>query len=141
MGIAIEESRKSLDEGNVPVGSVIVKDGKIIGAGRNQANTRQDPTSHGETEAIWDACKKLGSGDLSGAVLYTALEPCPMCLWSMVNAKIDTVVMGGRLKDLDILNYGEYSVENLLAMTGRKMNVVTGVRVAECVALRKMYNQ
>ena len=70
MGIAIEESEKSMAEGNIPVGSVIVREGEIIGTGRNNANTRQDPTSHGETEAIWDACKKLGSADLSGSVLY-----------------------------------------------------------------------
>ncbi len=140
MGIAIEESEKSLEEGNVPVGSVIVRDGEIIGVGRNFANTRQDPTSHGETEAIWDACRKLGSADLSGSVLYTALEPCPMCLWAMVNAKIDTVVMGGRFRDLESANYGDYAVENLLAMTGRKMNIITGIRVQECVALRKRYN-
>lgn len=139
MGMAIEESKKSLAEGNVPVGSVIVRDGEIIGVGRNRAITRQNPTSHGETEAIWDACQRFGSGDLSGAVLYTALEPCPMCLWSMVNAGIDTLVMGGRLQDLGGSGYGDYSVENLLAMTGRRMNIITGVRSDECIALRKQY--
>ena len=140
MGIAIEESEKSMAEGNIPVGSVIVREGEIIGQGRNNANTRQDPTSHGETEAIWDACKRLGSADLSGSTLYTALEPCPMCLWSMVNAKIETLVMGGRLKDLNAANYGDYTVENLLAMAGRKMNIITGIREAECVAIRNRYN-
>ncbi len=140
MDIAIEESEKSMAEGNIPVGSVIVREGEIIGRGRNNANTRQDPTSHGETEAIWDACKKLGSADLSGSVLYTALEPCPMCLWSMVNARIDTLVMGGRLKDLKTANYGGYTVENLLATTGRKMNIITGIRVEECIAIRNRYN-
>ncbi len=140
MRIAMEESEKSLAEGNVPVGSVIVRDGEIIGRGRNLANVRQDPTSHGETEAIWDACRKSGSADLSGSVLYTALEPCPMCLWSMVNAKIGTLVMGGRLKDVKSANYGDYTVENLLAMTGRKMNIVTGIMEEECIAIRNRYN-
>lgn len=81
---ALEIARESLDiPGALPYAAVIVKDGKIIGEGLNKALTIHDPTSHGEVEAIRDACKKLGTTSLAGADLYTTAEPCAMCVATM----------------------------------------------------------
>ncbi len=81
---ALEIAREALDEpGALPYAAVVVKDGKIVGEGLNRANGRHDPTSHGEVEAIRDACARLGTLDLSGCDLYTTAEPCSMCVATM----------------------------------------------------------
>ncbi len=81
---ALEIARESLDDpGAMPYAAVIVKDGKIVGEGLNRAIGKSDPTSHGEVEAIRDACQKLATTDLSGCDLYTTAEPCSMCVATM----------------------------------------------------------
>ena len=137
MDMAIALSRKAMDEGNVPVGSVIVRDGDVIGSGHNRARSTNDPTSHGETEAIRDACRRLAATDLSGSTCYTAMEPCPMCCWALMEAGVGRLVLGARHAGMRRTDYGPYSVEALMDMTGRRMEVVTGVRTAECEALRR----
>ena len=139
MGLAIEESRLALEAGNAPVGSVIVRDGEVIGRGRNRVNSDANPTIHGETDAIRDACENLGTPDLSGSTLYTAMEPCPMCCWAIVEAGIERLVLGARHADMKRTDYGDYSVEKLLTMANRKLHIVTGVRSAECEALRRSW--
>ncbi len=139
MGLAIELSKKAMAAGNVPVGSVIVRDGQVIGEGYNQANSAHDPTSHGETEAIRDACGKLPTNDLSGSTCYTAMEPCPMCCWVLLDAGVSRLVLGARHAGMRRTDYGTYSVESLSVMLGREMEIVTGVRVAECEALRRSW--
>ncbi|MEM8743401.1 MAG: nucleoside deaminase [Pseudomonadota bacterium] len=87
---AIEIARESLDEeGALPYGAVIVKDGEIIGEGLNRSHGKSDPTSHGEVEAIRDACKRLGTPTLYGCDLYTSCEPCSMCVAIMYIAGIE----------------------------------------------------
>ncbi|MCI6722600.1 nucleoside deaminase, partial [Treponema porcinum] len=71
-----------------PFGTVIVRDGKIVGRGHNKVLLNRDPTCHGEMEAIRDACKNLDTFDLSGCELYTTAEPCPMCLGAILWANI-----------------------------------------------------
>lgn len=81
---AIGLSRRALAEaGTEPFGAVVVKDGAVVGEGLNRAAARFDPTSHGEIEAIRDACRNLGSTDLSGCDLYTSCEPCALCVAAM----------------------------------------------------------
>lgn len=82
-----------------PFGSVVVKDGKIIGRGHNRVLADNDPTSHGEVEAIRDACRNLGSHDLEGCIIYTTAEPCPMCLGACLWANIKEVRYGCDRKD------------------------------------------
>ncbi len=139
MGLAMEESRLALAAGNVPVGSVIVREGAVIGRGQNRASTDADPTAHGETVAIRNTCRALGSHDLSGATLYTAMEPCPMCCWAIIEAGIETLVLGARHAEMRRPDYGDYSVEKLLGMTNRRIRLVTGVRVEECEAIRRSW--
>ena len=100
MKIAKELSEKNLktrDGG--PFGACIVKDGEVIGKGRNMVLKTNDPTAHAEVAAIRDACKKIGSYDLSGCVLYTSCYPCPMCLSATIWANIKTVYYGNTAKD------------------------------------------
>ena len=82
-----------------PFGTVIVKDGKIVGRGHNKVLLKRDPTCHGEMEAIRDACKNLDTFDLSGCELYTTAEPCPMCLGAILWANIKKVYFGCTQKD------------------------------------------
>ena len=81
MAAAAEEAGGNLESGEGgPFGAVIVKDGKIVGRGHNRVLAAQDPTCHAEIEAIRDACRNLGTRDLSGCEIYTSCYPCPMCL-------------------------------------------------------------
>ncbi|MCA3263742.1 MAG: nucleoside deaminase [Telmatospirillum sp.] len=81
---AIEISRTAIDiPGAEPFGAVVVQDGVIVGEGLNRAAALMDPTSHGEVEAIRDACRKLGTRDLSACELYTSCEPCTLCVATM----------------------------------------------------------
>ena len=87
-------AREAAAEGEVPVGCVIVKDGKIIGRGRNRREESGDATAHAEVEAIREACAAVGDWRLSGCTMYVTLEPCPMCAGAIVNARIEKVWFG-----------------------------------------------
>ena len=85
---AIELSAQAIDTpGARPYGAVVVKDGKIVGEGLNQSAKNFDPTSHGEVEAIRDACRNLKTTDLSGTDLYTSCEPCSVCVATMLHGR------------------------------------------------------
>lgn len=88
-----------------PFGAVIVKDGKVIGKGHNRVLKDKDPTCHGEMMAIKDACKNLKSFDLSGSVLYTTAEPCPMCKGAILWANISKVYYGCNIEDTDKIGF------------------------------------
>ncbi len=96
MGMALDLAREAMADGDVPVGCVVVKDGEVIGRGRNRREERGDATAHAEIEAIRDACAHMGSWRLHGCTLYVTLEPCPMCAGGIVNARVDTVRYGAR---------------------------------------------
>jgi guanine deaminase len=96
---AIELSAQALDMPGVrPYGAVVVKDGKIVGEGLNEAAKKFDPTSHGEVEAVRDACRNLKTTDLSGAELYTSCEPCSVCVSTMIMAGIGRMYYGASLE-------------------------------------------
>ena len=96
MAEALCLAREAVADGDVPVGCVIVKDGEIIGRGRNRREADGDATAHAEVEAIRDACGRLGSWRLHRCALYVTLEPCPMCAGAIVNARIEEVRYGVR---------------------------------------------
>ncbi|MEN0073993.1 MAG: nucleoside deaminase [Paracraurococcus sp.] len=85
--------------GSEPFGAVVVRDGQVVGEGFNRSRDRLDPTSHGETEAIRDACARLGTLDLSGCVLFSSCEPCALCVAAMEIAGIARVVYAASLAD------------------------------------------
>jgi guanine deaminase len=96
---AIELSTWALDTpGARPYGAVVVMDGKIVGEGLNQSAKNFDPTSHGEVEAIRDACRNLKTTDLSGADLYTSCEPCSVCVATMLMTGIGRMYYGASLE-------------------------------------------
>ena len=94
MSQALELAREAAAGGDVPVGCVIVRDGEVIGRGRNRREERGDATAHAEVEAIRDACARLGGWRLHRCVLYVTLEPCPMCAGAIVNARVEEVRYG-----------------------------------------------
>ncbi|MGH8703835.1 MAG: tRNA adenosine(34) deaminase TadA [Burkholderiales bacterium] len=91
---ALELARRAQHEGEVPVGAVVVADGRVVGEGWNRPIAAADATSHAEVEAIRAACRTLGNYRLAGATLYVTLEPCAMCIGAMFHARIARVVFG-----------------------------------------------
>ena len=91
---AIKLAHLAALEGEVPVGAVVVKDGEIVGAGRNRREQDKQALAHAEIEAIAQACRTLGGWRLSGCELYVTLEPCPMCAGAIINARLDAVHFG-----------------------------------------------
>lgn len=94
MRLAIKEAQKALKTKDVPVGAVIVKDGKVIAKGHNEREKLNDATAHAEIVAIRRANKKLKTWYLDGCTLYVTMEPCVMCAGAIINARIERVVFG-----------------------------------------------
>jgi tRNA(adenine34) deaminase len=94
MRLALREAVAAGEHGDVPVGAVVVRDGEVIGAGRNERELRGDPTAHAELLALRAAALTLGGWRLTGAVLYVTLEPCPMCAGAIQQARISRTVYG-----------------------------------------------
>jgi tRNA(adenine34) deaminase len=91
---ALELAQRARDEGEVPVGAVVVLEGKVVGEGWNRPISGSDATSHAEIEAIRAACRALRNYRLTGATLYVTLEPCAMCIGAMFHARIAKVLFG-----------------------------------------------
>jgi len=91
---ALELARRAQEEGEVPIGSVVVFEERIIGEGWNRPISASDPTAHAEIQAIRAAAQKLGNYRLTGATLYVTLEPCDMCVGAMFHARVGRVVYG-----------------------------------------------
>jgi tRNA(Arg) A34 adenosine deaminase TadA len=116
---AISLATRNVESGNGgPFAAVIVCEGKIVGEGVNTVTTTNDPTAHGEVNAIRAACKALGTFTLSGCALYTSCEPCPMCLSASYWARVDAVYYGASAADAaragfdDAFLYAELRKEN-----------------------------
>jgi tRNA(adenine34) deaminase len=94
MKAALDEALKALEEGEVPVGAVVVSDGRIVGRGHNQVESLRDPTAHAEVLAIGAASGALEAARLTGATIYVTMEPCPMCAGAIVLARLKRLVYG-----------------------------------------------
>lgn len=105
------KAAKELADSNIvtkvggPFGAVVVKDGKIIGRGSNHVLSNNDPTAHAEVMAIRDACKNIGSYDLSGCEIYTSSYPCPMCFSAVIWSNIKKVYYGNTVEDTDKIGF------------------------------------
>ena len=97
---ALELAREAAGEGEVPVGCVIVRDGVVVGEGRNRREEKQAVSSHAEMEAMVQANAALGSWRLEDCTLYVTLEPCPMCAGAIINARIPRVYYGARDREM-----------------------------------------
>ncbi len=89
---ALAEARRAAAEGEVPIGAVVVVEGRVVGRGRNARERLNDPTAHAEMLALQEAARALGRWRLTGATIYATLEPCSMCAGALVNARIDRLV-------------------------------------------------
>ena len=94
MKAALALAKEAFDDGEVPVGAVVVRKGEIVGTGRNRREKAKNALCHAEIEAIDNACKRLGGWRLWECELYVTLEPCPMCAGAIVNARIPQVYFG-----------------------------------------------
>lgn len=129
---AIELARIAAQNGDVPVGAVVVKDGKIIAEGYNTRQRDGIATAHAEVIAINKACKALGTWRLDDCELYVTLEPCPMCAGAIINARIKTVVFGA----YDLKAGSCDSVINLFNLPyNHTPEVYAGICENDCAAL------
>ncbi len=131
---ALELARQAAQEGEVPVGAVVVKDGVVIATGRNRREGAHNALAHAEIEALNGACAALGGWRLSGCTLYVTLEPCPMCAGAIINARVDRVVYGA--DDPKAGSCG--SMTNLFALPyNHSPRLERGVLEEECAAVLK----
>jgi tRNA(Arg) A34 adenosine deaminase TadA len=112
---AIALSCESVETGGGPFGAVVVRDGRIIGEGANRVVPDRDPTAHAEVVAIRDACRTIGSHDLSGSVVYTSCEPCPMCLAAVWWARVREVVYGNGRADAAAIGFDDAAIYDEVA--------------------------
>lgn len=129
---AIKRAKKAASHGEVPIGAVIVKDGKIISSGYNLREKKNNSLLHAEIVAINRACLKLGVWRLEDCTLYVTLEPCPMCAGAVINSRIKRVVFGGYDSKAGV--YG--SVFNITDYAfNHKYEVTGGILEKECTTL------
>ena len=113
---AIALSIENVKKGGGPFGAVIVKDGEIIATGVNKVTLNNDPTAHAEITAIRKASKKLKTFNLSGCVIYTSCEPCPMCLGAIYWAHLDTIYYGNSKNDAHQIGFDDSFIYNELEL-------------------------
>lgn len=126
---ALRLAQKSYDEGEVPVGAVVVKGDEIVGAGRNRREYGKNALYHAELEAIDNACKRLGGWRLWQCDLYVTLEPCPMCAGAIINSRIKSVYFGAY--DIKAGSFGSIVNFNDIAYN-HKPEIIGGVMQDEC---------
>jgi len=126
MGLALQEAEQAMAEDEVPVGAVIVNEGRVIASAHNQREQLRDPTAHAEMIAITQAAESMGDWRLQNCTLYVTLEPCPMCAGAIVQARIPVVVYGAtdpkagavaslfRMLDDDRLNHRSQVIQGVL---------------------------
>ena len=135
---ALELARQAMEEGEVPVGCVIVRDGAVVGRGRNRRETEHPARGHAELDAIRQACGALGGWRLSRCALYVTLEPCPMCAGAIINARIPALYYGAKDEKAGCCG----SVLNLFEERfNHHPRIYGGVLEAECSALLQSFFQ
>lgn len=107
MNMAAELAEKNIDEGGGPFGAVIVRNGEVVATGVNRVTASNDPTAHAEVNAIRNACSKEQTFNLSGCVIYTSCEPCPMCLSALYWAGVSKIYYGNTQDDADAINFSD----------------------------------
>ncbi len=104
---AIRLASESVERGGGPFGAVVVKDGKIVAGSSNSVTIDMDPTAHAEVNAIRQACRSLGTFNLTGCTIYTSCEPCPMCLGAIYWAHISRIYYGNTRKDARDIDFAD----------------------------------
>ena len=132
MGLALEEAARAAQVGEVPVGAVVVLDGRLLGSGHNAPIKDSDPTAHAEIVALRAAAREAGNYRLIGATLYATIEPCAMCCGAVLHARIERLVYGAD----DAKAGAVRGVHRLLddERLNHQIAVTAGVRAVECGA-------
>ena len=142
MQVAIQEALDGIAQHHGgPFGSVVVRDGEIIGQGHNRVLVDNDPTCHGEVSAIRDACGNIGSHDLTGCELYTTGEPCPMCLFACLWANLDRVYYGCTIEDNAIIGFRDEEFDSLAGGREQLADYLVCVDRDACLELFQIYNE
>ena len=140
MELAIREAREGIENGHGgPFGTIIVKDGEIVGRGHNCVLRDNDATCHGEVAAIRDAGKRLGTFDLSGCELYTTGEPCHMCLCACMWANISKVYYGCNIEDNGLIGFRDDKFDRIFGGRDKLEGYMTEVDREACQQLFKDY--
>ncbi len=139
MKTALQLAWEAYDQGEVPVGALIVLEGKIIARAFNQKENFQDPTAHAEILAIRETCSNLNSWHLENAIMYVTLEPCPMCSYAIIQARLKRLVFGA----YDSKAGAAGSVVNIFRekLFNHDVEVIGGVLEEECGAVLKKFFQ
>lgn len=142
MQLAIKEAYKGINKGHGgPFGSVIVKDNKVISKGHNHVVINNDPTCHGEVDAIRKACKKFKTFDLSGCDIYTTGQPCIMCLGAILWSNINKIYYGCTIKDNDSIGFRDDIFHNKLDISTNKIkDKLIELDRNDCLKLFQDYN-
>jgi tRNA(adenine34) deaminase len=133
MRAALDEGRKGLEAGEVPVGAVVVLDGRVLGRGFNHPIGSHDPTAHAEIVAIRAAARAIGNYRLVGSTMYVTIEPCLMCVGAMVHARVETLVFGAPEPKAGAVVSSCRAHE--LPSLNHRIEVVGGVLEEECRAI------
>ncbi len=137
---AVKEAYDGINNGHGgPFGTVIVKDGKIVGRGHNRVVADNDPTCHGEIMAIHDACGNLGTFDLKGCELYTTGEPCHMCLCACMWANIDVIYYGCTIADNEIVGFRDNHFDKIFGGRDKLPGFMLPLGREECLKLFEDY--
>ena len=137
MQVALRQAQMAFEQGEVPIGAVIVHNGQVIAAAHNEREQKNDPTAHAEILAIQRAAKVLERWRLTDATLYVTLEPCPMCAGAIMQSRIKQLVYGA----MDLKGGATGSVMNILDYTlwNHRVDVVAGVLEDECSDILKLF--
>ncbi len=134
MNLAFQEALKAFDEGEVPIGAVIEKDGSILGRGYNRIESLNDPTAHAEILAIGAATSALSTWRLNECTLYVTLEPCMMCLGALLQSRIDRIIYGAsdnKFGAIETISYKELAQQSYR----RFPETIGGIMQKECKGL------
>ena len=137
MHLAIARSREGIARGQTPFGACITRSGAVVSCEHNGVWATTDVTAHAEMRAIREACRKLGTVDLSGCVIYSTCEPCPMCFSAIHWARIGRIVFGASITDAQAIGFSELTITNttMKQLGGSPVTVEGGLLRDECLAL------
>lgn len=132
MALALEQAKSAYEDGEVPVGAVIVRKGEVVSVGRNRREKEKSALCHAEIEAINEACKKLGGWRLWECEMFVTLEPCPMCAGAIINSRLIKVTYGAR----DTKNGAAESIMQMFSLPfTHRPEYEGGVMEKECAEL------
>ena len=142
MSLALEACRRGIEAGQTPFGACVVRDGKVVSCEHNRVWDTTDITAHAEVVAIREACRVLDSIDLSGTVIYTTTEPCPMCFSAIHWARIDRIVFGTSISDAKRYGFNELEIPatEMKRLSGSPIEIVDNCQTDRCQEVMRLWH-